>query len=222
MSDFDAMREQMVRDQIAARGLRSPRLLEAFRRVPRHLFLPPQAQSQAYRDGPVPIGNSQTISQPYIVALMTSLLNLQGNEVVLEIGTGSGYQAAVLSLLAREVHTIEHFSDLASQAQQRLRALGYRNVHIHVADGTLGWPPAAPYDDILVTASAPYVPPPLQEQLASGGRMVIPVGGRAGQDLQLWTREDGRLDYQSIIPVAFVPLRGQFGWPEQDEQDLPA
>lgn len=217
MDAFDAMREQMIADQVAARGLRNPRLLDALQRVPRHFFVPEALRLRAYQDRPLPIGNDQTISQPYIVALMTSLLNLRGDEVVLEIGTGSGYQAAVLSLLAREVHTIERFLDLADAARLRLRALGYNNVFVHAGDGSLGLPEFAPYQGIVVTAAAPIAPEPLKAQLDEGGRLVIPVGPKGGQDLQLWTREHGVLHVENIIPVSFVPLRGELGWREEPE-----
>lgn len=211
-------RARMVNEQIARRGLHNPRLLQAMQQVPRHLFLPMSLRDHAYEDRPLPIGMGQTISQPYIVALMTSLLRLQGDEVVLEIGTGSGYQAAVLSQMARAVHTIERFEDLANAAQARLVRLGYYNTQVHCADGTLGWPDAAPFGGILVTAAAERVPEPLLDQLAEGGRLVIPVGNMLGQVLQLWTRESGKLDVQDVIPVSFVPLRGQWGWSQEDWQ----
>ncbi len=213
--EFVQERELMVREQITGRGLKAPRLLEAFRKVPRHLFVPQQLWERAYDDGPLPIGNDQTISQPYIVALMTSLLGLQGDENLLEIGTGSGYQAAILGELARQVHTVERHTELAERAAAHLASLGFQNVFVHEGDGTLGWPEAAPYDGILVTAAAPAPPPPLLEQLAEGGRMVIPVGGRMGQDLQVWTREHGRFEHEDMIPVSFVPLRGEYGWKQE-------
>lgn len=172
------LREQMVITQIARRGIEDERLLEAFRRVPRHLFVPPEYREWAYSDGPLPIGRGQTISQPYIVALMISLLHLRGDERVLEIGTGSGYQAALLACLAQEVHTIEYIPELAQEATARLKALGFENVHCHVGDGSLGWPEAAPYHGILVSAAAPQVPAPLLEQLAEDARLVIPVAVR--------------------------------------------
>lgn len=211
----------MVNEQIARRGLHNPRLLKALQHVPRHLFLPLSMRDFAYEDRPLPIGNGQTISQPYIVALMTSLLALEGDEVVLEIGTGSGYQAAVLAELARTVHSVERYEDLAKAAAARLVRLGYTNTLVHCADGSLGWPEAAPYHAIIVTAAAASAPAPLLEQLADGGRMVIPVGSFHGQTLQLWTREKGKLDYQDILPVSFVPLRGKYGW-SQDDWENPA
>ncbi|MFZ3080322.1 MAG: protein-L-isoaspartate(D-aspartate) O-methyltransferase, partial [Bellilinea sp.] len=180
------------------------------------LFLPPPLRSHAYEDRPLPIGQNQTISQPYIVALMTSLLALKGEEKVLEIGTGSGYQAAILSEMARIVHSIERHQELADAARARLVRLGCYNVQVHCADGSSGWSQAAPYQAIIVTAAAAAAPKPLLEQLAEGGRLVLPVGGSQGQVLQLWTRESGRLDYQDMLPVSFVPLRGEFGWSEND------
>ncbi|MDI6694388.1 MAG: protein-L-isoaspartate(D-aspartate) O-methyltransferase [Anaerolineales bacterium] len=209
---FVAEREQMVEEQIFQRGVRDPRVLEAMREVPRHCFVPPEYRYLAYTDGPLPIGSGQTISQPYIVALMTELLRLKGHEKVLEVGAGSGYQAAILSRLAREVHTIERHANLARQAARILSDLGLENVHVHIGDGTLGLPEHAPYDGILVTAAAPQVPGALLQQLADGGRMVIPVGGRGGQVLEVWTREGERYDYESVLPVAFVPLVGEQGW----------
>lgn len=213
---FSLARAKMVNEQIARRGLTEPRLLEAFRRVHRHQFVPAEMRDYAYEDRPLPIGNGQTISQPYIVALMTSLLALKGDEVVLEIGTGSGYQAAVLAELARTVHTVERFADLAAAAEERLTQLGYTNVRVHAADGSLGWPEAAPYSGILVTAAAAAAPAPLLEQLTEGGRLIIPVGSYQGQILQLWTREGERFEHDDLLPVSFVPLRGIFGWSQDD------
>ncbi len=204
----------MVREDLAGRGIVDQRVLEAMRAIPRHLFVPPRYRPQAYADSPLPIGNNQTISQPYIVALMTQLLRLQGGERVLEVGTGSGYQAAVLATLAGEVHTVERHSRLAEIARQRLGRLEYKNVHVHIGDGSRGWPPAAPYDGILVTAAAPRVPAILLEQLATGGRLVIPVGGSKGQTLERWTRFEDHYQDEAIAPVAFVPLLGEFGWKE--------
>ncbi len=211
----------MVSEQIERRGLRSARLLEAFRKVPRHVFVPAECRKNAYDDGPLPIGDAQTISQPYIVALMTNLLQLNGDETVLEIGTGSGYQAGILAELARSVHTVERHARLAERAQQTLASLGYANVFCHSGDGSLGWPEAAPYQGILVTAAAPCPPQPLLDQLADGGRLVIPVGDRAGQDLQVWERRGSRLEPESILPVCFVPLRGTYGWKEAEWEEVP-
>lgn len=211
---FVNLRAEMVAQQIERRGITELRLLEVMRTVPRHLFVPEDLISMAYDDCPLSIGSGQTISQPYIVALMTQLLHLQGDEIVLEIGTGSGYQAAVLSRLAHSVHTIERFSTLASRARQVLDTLLFENVVVHTQDGSLGWPEAAPYQGILVTAAAPAPPPPLLEQLADGGRLVLPVGGRGGQVLQVWQRCGDNFDHEDNIYVAFVPLRGAHGWNE--------
>jgi protein-L-isoaspartate(D-aspartate) O-methyltransferase len=180
--------------------------------IPRHCFVPDDYQHLAYTDGPLPIGDGQTISQPYIVALMTQLLKLKGDEKVLEVGTGSGYQAAVLAYLVGEVHSIERHADLASQAADTLKSLGLTNVQIYVGDGTLGWQASAPYDAILVTAAAPEVPQALLEQLSDGGRLVIPVGGRFSQFLQLWKRKGSKYKHDALVPVAFVPLVGKYGW----------
>lgn len=213
---FANEREQMVRQQIERRGIRDPRLLEAFRSVPRHRFVPEEDQDRAYSDGPLSIGEGQTISQPYIVAIMTDLLELSGDEQVLEVGTGSGYQAAILAKLARLVHSVERVPRLARHAAALLVELGLTNVQVHVGDGSLGWPECAPYQGIVVTAAAPTVPRALLEQLADGGRLVLPVGGRDGQDLQRWQRVGERFECESIFPVAFVPLRGTAGWSDED------
>jgi protein-L-isoaspartate(D-aspartate) O-methyltransferase len=209
-------RLRMVEEQLEVRNIRSGQVLEAMRAVPRHLFVPPDFEGRAYADGPLPIGGGQTISQPYIVALMTQMLGLSGQEKVLEIGTGSGYQAAILGYLAREVHTVERNDDLAEQASFTLHHLGFRNVHVYVGDGSLGWPPAAPYDAQIVTAAAPVVPPPLLEQLADRGRLVLPVGEPGYQFLELWERHGEDYTHEAKVPVAFVPLRGQYGWPEEE------
>ena len=206
-------RQRMVAEQIASRGIRQPRLLEVMGSVPRHCFVQPDDLAWAYSDGPLSIGHGQTISQPYIVALMTELLDLLGTERVLEVGCGSGYQAAVLGKMAREVHTLEVIPELADLASQTLAGLGYRNVHVHKADGSLGWPKAAPYEGILVAAAAPTAPQPLLDQLAAdGGRLVIPIGSRGFQRLEVWTRQGSKYRHQAGIPVAFVPLRGEWGW----------
>ena len=215
-----ARRERMVRNQIESRDVRDGRVLAAMRSVPRHRFVPAYQVGAAYRDTPLAIGQGQTISQPYIVALMTELLALRGEERVLEIGTGSGYQAAVLSLLAAEVITIERFDSLAQEAAERLARLGYSNVHVHVGDGTQGWPDEAPYDAIIVTAASPQVPEPLQGQLAEGGRLVVPVGPRWTQHLVRVRRRGGRFDTETLIGVAFVPLIGEHGWQDRGEINL--
>jgi protein-L-isoaspartate(D-aspartate) O-methyltransferase len=211
---FAKQRKAMVTDQIIARGIRDSLLLQALLEVPRHRFVPYEYINMAYTDGPLPIGQGQTISQPYIVALMTELLNLSGNENVLEVGTGSGYQAAVLARMADRVYTIERHADLAERAERTLQELGVCNVQVHVGDGSVGLPKYAPYEAIMVTAAAPKVPKPLFEQLAPDGRLVIPVGASGAQDLQCWHREGEGDDFQceSVLPVAFVPLRGEHGW----------
>jgi protein-L-isoaspartate(D-aspartate) O-methyltransferase len=209
-------RRRMVENQIAARGVGDERVLRVMRALPRHAFIAPDFQPQAYEDHPLPIGHAQTISQPYIVALMTSLLHLCGKEKVLEVGTGSGYQAAVLSKLAAEVHSVERIPELAQAAREKLAEQGCSNVIVHVGDGTLGWPEMAPYDGILVTAGAPDMPPALTEQLRVGGRLVIPVGQRWRQILQLWTRKKKGLEKEEILPVVFVPLKGAQGWQDSE------
>jgi protein-L-isoaspartate(D-aspartate) O-methyltransferase len=209
-------RQRMVEEQIAARGLREARLLEAMRSVPRHTFVPPEYRHLAYADGPLPIGSGQTISQPYIVALMTNLLNLSGEEKVLEIGTGSGYQAAILARLARQVYSIERHAELARRAARILENLDFPNVSVHVGDGSLGLPAFAPYQAIVVTAAAPRLPQPLRDQLDDGGRIVIPVGGQLGQYLECWRRQGSQFTREVLVPVAFVPLRGEQGWEEKE------
>jgi protein-L-isoaspartate(D-aspartate) O-methyltransferase len=209
---FARERENMVSVQIAGRGIVDERILKAMRTIPRHLFVPQENQQNAYEDFPLPIGYQQTISQPYIVAFMTNILDLQGNEQVLEVGTGSGYQAAVLSLLVKKVHTLERIPELADRARQTLQVLGIKNVEVHVGDGSLGWPQDAPYQAILVTAAAPAAPQALLDQLETGGRMIIPVGGQFQQVLELWRKETEGLKSESILPVAFVPLKGKQGW----------
>ncbi len=207
---FEIDRHNMVEKQIVGRGLRDPRLLAAFESVPRHLFVLEEDRSYAYMDAPLPIGLDQTISQPYIVALMTSLLQLTGDERVLEVGTGSGYQAAILAHMTHEVHTIEFLPELAARAKRLLS--DYPNVFCHLGDGSLGWQEAAPYDAIIVTAAAPKTPQPLLNQLKDDGRLVIPVGKRGYQTLEVWTRHGSEFDCDEMIEVAFVPLRGKYGW----------
>jgi protein-L-isoaspartate(D-aspartate) O-methyltransferase len=209
---YASEREYMVESQIVRRGVRDMRVLEAMRDVPRHVFVAPEYRYLAYTDGPLPIGNGQTISQPYIVALMSELLALRGDEKVLEVGTGSGYQAAILAHLAREVHSIERYANLAQYAAGILQDLRLENVQVHTGDGSKGLPEHAPYAGIIVTAAAPNIPRPLLDQLEDGGRLVIPVGSRGGQVLERWVRHGERYDYESIIPVAFVPLVGEQGW----------
>jgi len=205
-------RARMVEFQLRERDITDPRVLEAMGRVPRHLFVPPDSLQLAYSDMPLPIGQRQTISQPYIVALMTQCLELKGDETVLEVGTGSGYQAAVLAGLARQVYSLERLPELAERARELLQRLGLRNVEVRLGDGSGGWPEHAPYEAMVVTAAAPQPPKPLLDQLAEGGRLVIPVGGIDGQMLERWRRHSGQLDRERIAPVAFVPLVGTFGW----------
>jgi protein-L-isoaspartate(D-aspartate) O-methyltransferase len=205
---FARQRKRMVEEQIAYRGVKDKRVLEAMESVPRHLFVPEEVRSYSYYDQPVPIGFGQTISQPYIVAFMTELLKVGSSDVVLEVGTGSGYQAAILARLAKQVYTIEIIEDLGKEAQKRLEILGYNNVEVMIGDGYKGWPEHAPFDAIVVTAAAEHIPQPLIEQLKPGGRMVIPVGGvYAVQDLMLITKDaSSKIVKESIIPVRFVPL----------------
>jgi protein-L-isoaspartate(D-aspartate) O-methyltransferase len=211
---YAKLRIRMVNEQIISRGIRDKRLLDALSELPRHWFVPQEYANIAYSDSPLPIGRGQTISQPYIVALMTELLLLQGDENVLEVGTGSGYQAALLASLARQVHTIERHTTLAEKAEQVLTKLGLTNVSVHVGDGSLGLPEFAPFQAIMITAAAPRVPQPLCEQLDEGGRLVLPEGGAGGQMLDRWFKQNGEFVQEHIVPVAFVPLRGQHGWKE--------
>jgi protein-L-isoaspartate(D-aspartate) O-methyltransferase len=206
--DFKAMREKMVESQIKSRGVRDPRVLAAMLKVERHLFVPKESQNSAYSDQPLPIGEGQTISQPYIVALMTELLELKGGERVLEVGTGSGYQAAILAELAAEVYTIEIVEKLASSAQKVLLELGYQNIKVKAGDGYLGWPEAAPFDAIIITCAPDHVPKPLLDQLKEGGRMVVPVGTYS-QDLKKIVKKSGKIETTGIIPVIFVPMTGE-------------
>ncbi|HVR11687.1 MAG TPA: protein-L-isoaspartate(D-aspartate) O-methyltransferase [Thermoanaerobaculia bacterium] len=213
MSDFAVLRERMVRDLIAGRGIKDQRVLEAMRKVPRHLFVRDHLRSQAYGDHALPIGAAQTISQPYIVARMTELLELLPHHSVLEIGTGSGYQTALLATLARRVYSLERIAELAQQAIPRIRQLKFENVKIQVFDGTVGWSEWAPYDRILVAAGAPKVPEPLLEQLAPGGSLLIPEGQRQAQRLVLYRKSArGELRRKEGEEVGFVPLVGRHGW----------
>jgi protein-L-isoaspartate(D-aspartate) O-methyltransferase len=206
--DYAALRKQMVDGQIESRGISDARVLAAMRKVPREEFVPPDLRPLAYQDHPLPIGEGQTISQPYIVALMTELAAVRSGSRVLEVGTGSGYQAAVLAEAGAEVWSIEILDSLARSASERLRRLGYKSVHVRQGDGYRGWPEHAPFDAIVVTAAPPEIPPPLKEQLAIGGRLVIPVGARFG-DLVLVTRSAKGFSSRSIAPVAFVPMTGE-------------
>jgi len=210
--DYTSARLVMVRSQLQRRGITDAQVLQAMREVPRHLFVPPEWRHQAYSDRPLPIGDEQTISQPYMVAIMTQNLALQGHEHMLEIGTGSGYQAAVLSRLAAHVSSIEYFADLADSARALLQRLGYINVEVIVGDGGLGLPAQAPYDGIIVAAAAPHVPQPLLAQLAEGGRLVIPVGSATSQELFIITRRGDDYAQERSVPCRFVPLLGEEGW----------
>jgi protein-L-isoaspartate(D-aspartate) O-methyltransferase len=211
---FNTARRDMVETQIKRRGVSDLRVLMAMRKVPRHKFVPPIQQDQAYGDYPLPIGEDQTISQPYIVALMTEILEVKDTDKVLEIGTGSGYQAAVLAELAAQVYSIERIPSLAARAQKVMEELGYTNIHIKVGDGTLGWPEEAPFDAIMVTAGAPQVPRPLTEQLALDGRLVIPVGDQWSQTLTLMRKTKDGLKTEYHGGCRFVRLIGQHGWKE--------
>ncbi len=207
------MRQRMVDEQIVARGITDPRVLSVMRELPRHLFVEEAMAKQAYMDCPLPIGEGQTISQPYIVALMTELLQVSPGMKVLEIGTGSGFQAAVLAKLGADVHTVERIPRLCGMARERLLSLGLFNVHVKLDDGTLGWPSIAPFDRILVTAGGPEVPPPLLEQLAEGGRLVMPVGPTHRlQSLLLVEKKGGVVERKDICGVQFVDLVGAHGW----------
>jgi protein-L-isoaspartate(D-aspartate) O-methyltransferase len=209
---FERKRGRMVEDQLVRRGISDGRVLAAMRRVQRHRFVEEAFRERAYGDHPLPIGQEQTISQPYIVALMTSLLALTGREKVLEVGTGSGYQTAVLAELARRVCSIERIPALAARARGALEALGYANVWVRVGNGTLGWPDEAPFDCILVAAGGPTVPPPLFEQLVDGGRMVLPLGDQTGQTLTLVQSVGGHMRTRPCGDCHFVPLLGKYAW----------
>ena len=207
-------RERMVETQIKARGIKDERVLKAMLKVPRHLFVDEALRDQAYGDFPLPIGEGQTISQPYIVALMTEALELKGNERVLEVGTGSGYQTAILAELALWVYTIERFPTLLERAKKVLTELGYKNISFKLDDGTLGWKEVAPFDAIIVTAASPDIPPPLVEQLSEGGRIVIPVGDEFSQTLIKGVKKGGKLHTKALEPVRFVKLVGAYGFKE--------
>lgn len=213
-SDYSYLREKMVREQLISRGISDKRVLDAFRNIPREIFVPNSRRPYAYEDTPVSIGLSQTISQPYIVALMTELLSIKENDKVLEVGTGSGYQAAILKYLGAEVYTVERFSQLAEKAEKSLGILGYK-VNIKIGDGSLGWSDYAPYDKIIVTAASFSVPSPLIKQLKVGGLMVLPLGGRWQQELTLIRKRDEDLiEKKPICGCIFVPLVGEYGYKE--------
>jgi protein-L-isoaspartate(D-aspartate) O-methyltransferase len=213
LNEYASKRQQMVESQIISRGIKDIRIINAMKKVPRHLFLDEALRSQAYEDYPAPIGEKQTISQPYIVALMTELLQLKGNEKILEIGTGSGYQTAVLAELVDQVFSIERIPALAKRARKLLDELKYTNIVITIDDGTLGWREHSPYDGIIVTAAAPYPPSTLLEQLKTGSKLVIPVGAESVQDLLVYTKDDkGDYNKESYGGCRFVKLIGNQGW----------
>ncbi|HDL54251.1 MAG TPA: protein-L-isoaspartate(D-aspartate) O-methyltransferase [Proteobacteria bacterium] len=203
----------MVDSQLVPRGIKDPRVLEAMRKVPRHLFVQETQRGSAYEDYPLPIGDGQTISQPFMVALMTEALNLTGEESVLEVGTGSGYQTAVLAELSCKVYSVERIPSLAGQARKTLDSLGYKNILVRLSDGSLGWPEYAPFDRIMVTAGAPSIPEPLVEQLAEGGILVVPVGSSLSQELvQVTRKQDGSVSQRKMGGCVFVRLVGKHGW----------
>lgn len=212
--EYSREREEMVKRQLIPRGIHDPRVLEAMGRVPRETFVPDFMKDQAYEDRPLPIGEDQTISQPYIVALMTQALELKERDRVLEIGTGSGYQAAVLAELTETVYTLERIDSLLKGAQRTLDGLGYSNIRFKLFNGTLGWPEHAPYDGIIVTAAAPRIPGPLAEQLGENGHMVVPVGDRISQNLIRVTKEQQDYMEENLGGVRFVRLVGDYGWKE--------
>jgi len=217
-SRFEWARNRMVEKDIEGRGIRDERVLDAMRKVPRHLFIQGHLKSRAYEDFPLPIGEGQTISQPYMVALMTQALKLAGTESVLEIGTGSGYQTAILAELCERVYSVERIPSLAGSSRNVLDSLGYKNILVRLSDGTLGWEEHAPYDRILVTAGSPGIPMPLTQQLKEGGMMVIPVGGDYSQTLTRMTLEkDGHLKEEKMDGCIFVKLVGRHGWEENEK-----
>jgi protein-L-isoaspartate(D-aspartate) O-methyltransferase len=209
--DYNVLRRRMVEEQIKPRGIKDMRVLEAFAKVERHKFIPEELRDSSYADYPIPIGEGQTISQPFIVALMTECLDLKGEEKVLEIGTGSGYQTAILAELANVVCTVERIQVLSDGARQHLSELGYKNIKFKVSDGTLGWKEESPFDRMIITAAAPAVPLPLTEQLKEGGKLILPVADNFGQMLTLITKENGQMIAENICPVVFVPLIGKHG-----------
>lgn len=210
--DLSLEREKMVKEQLVSRGISNRKILNAMRKIPRHLFVPSKWQALGYADRPLPIEMQQTISQPYMVALMTESLELSADDNILEIGTGSGYQTAVLAEICNSVYTVELLPELAESANDLLTKLGYRNIDAKVADGTLGWPEHHPFDAIIVTAGAPHLPQPLLEQLAENGRLVIPVGDSLSQSLKKIVRRADGFWEEQLLKCQFVPLRGEYGW----------
>ena len=211
--EFAVERERMVKEQVAMRGVTDERVLRAMRKVPREQFVPEQMRGQSYSDGPLPIGYDQTISQPFVVAFMTEKLGLRPTDRVLEIGTGSGYQAAILAELAAKVYTIEIVEPLGKKAAQTLQRLGYKNVQVKIGDGYQGWPEHAPFDAVIVTCAPDHVPQPLVEQIKEGGRIIIPVGPAGDQTLYLLEKKNGRLEQRNVLPVSFVPMTGEASRP---------
>ena len=209
--DYEILRKRMVEEQLLPRKIEDERVLAAFRKVQRHKFIPEELRPSAYADFPLPIGEAQTISQPYIVALMTECLGLTGKEKVLEIGTGSGYQTAILAELAKEVYSIERFASLAKRAEDTLRELGYSNIKIKLGDGSLGWPEEAPFDRIIITAAAPRVPLPLTDQLKENGKLILPLGESFSQVLTVVTKKKNGVESINVCGCVFVPLVGKFG-----------
>jgi protein-L-isoaspartate(D-aspartate) O-methyltransferase len=220
--EFAAEREGMLRQQVAMRGVSDARLLAAMRKVPREQFVPEAVRNLAYTDQPLPIGHDQTISQPFIVALMTEKLQLKPSDRVLEIGTGSGYQAAILAELAAQVYTIEIVAPLGERAKATLQHLGYKNVHVKIGDGYQGWPEEAPFDAVIVTCAPERVPRPLIDQTREGGRVIIPVGAASNQQLYLLEKKAGRLRQRAVLPVRFVPMTGRAREQKGEEARRPA
>ena len=209
VADYAAKRQRMVKDQMMERGIADERVLAAMRKVPREEFVPEKLRAESYEDHPLPIGYDQTISQPYIVAFMTEQLRPRAEDRVLEIGTGSGYQAAILAELVKDVYSIEIVEPLARTAKAALARLGFKNVHVKAGDGYKGWPEHAPFDAVIVTCAPDHVPQPLVDQLKEGGRMMIPVGSRGSQELYLFEKKAGKMERKSVLPVRFVPMTGE-------------
>ncbi|MFH0912981.1 MAG: protein-L-isoaspartate(D-aspartate) O-methyltransferase [Candidatus Omnitrophota bacterium] len=214
--DYEILRKRMVEEQLIPRGIKNPQVLAAFLKVERHRFIPQDLRSNAYADFPVPIGDGQTISQPYIVSLMTEHLDISGQDKVLEIGAGSGYQTAILAELAKEVYSIERFTALGKKAEIILNESGYKNIKIKIDDGTLGWPEFAPFDKIIITAASPKIPLPLTEQLKENGKLILPLGESSSQVLTLIEKKKGKLESRDICGCVFVPLVGKYAWSAKD------
>ncbi len=210
--DYAVLKKRMVEEQLIPRGIKNQRVLDAFAKVERHRFIPEDLRNSAYADFPVPIGDGQTISQPYIVALMTECLDLKGEERILEIGSGSGYQTAILAELGKEVYSIERFANLSQRTEKLLRELGYTNIKLKTGDGTLGWPEEAPFDRIIITAASPRIPLPLEEQLKDNGRLILPLGDSFSQVLTVAKKKGANLESEQICGCVFVPLVGKHGW----------